>query len=197
MSDHRREIRVDKWLTAREMHEPNAVAFQDVAGELCLDEGSGMPRRHGQSVAGEAAETAARVAGVGNGEVAGSGTTIPNGTLRHFPDRGTLWYSASHSGLRSRRTSRGSDPRPLKSLSSGRDALLEGSILGLPGLIEEKPAEQARSCPGCRTEPRVPADRAKYGAAAGADGRAGQRALLGRGHIGTSSDRQSDGREQQ
>ena len=41
MSDHRREIRVDKRLTAREMHEPDAVAFQDVAGELCLGEGSG------------------------------------------------------------------------------------------------------------------------------------------------------------
>ena len=41
MSDRRREIRVDKRLTAREMHEPDAVAFQDVAGELCLGEGSG------------------------------------------------------------------------------------------------------------------------------------------------------------
>jgi hypothetical protein len=47
MSDHRREIRVDKRLTAGEMHEPNAVAFQVVAGELCLGEGSGMPRRRG------------------------------------------------------------------------------------------------------------------------------------------------------
>jgi hypothetical protein len=95
------------------------------------------------------------------------------------------------------RKSRGSSVRPLTSLSSGRDALLEGSILGLPGLIEEKPAEQARSRPGSRTEPRVSTDRAKYGAAAGADGRAGQRALLGRGHVGTSTNRQSNGREQQ
>jgi hypothetical protein len=95
------------------------------------------------------------------------------------------------------RTSRGSAVRPLLACSAGRDALLEGSILGLPGLIEEKPAEQARSRPGSRTEPSVPTDRAKYGAAAGADGRAAQRALLGRGHVGTSSDRQSDGREQQ
>jgi hypothetical protein len=97
----------------------------------------------------------------------------------------------------SRRKSRGSAARPLKSLSSGGDALLEGSILGLPGLIEEEPAEQARTGPGSRTESRVPADRAKYGAAAGADGRAGQRALLGRGHVGTSTNRQSEGREQQ
>jgi hypothetical protein len=87
--------------------------------------------------------------------------------------------------------------RPLTSLSSGRDALLEGPILGLPGLIEEEPAEQARTGAGSRSEPGIAGDRANYRAAAGADGRAGQRALLGRGHIGTSSDRQSDGREQQ
>ena len=97
----------------------------------------------------------------------------------------------------SRRTTRGSSAGLLTSLSSDRDALLEGSILSLPGLIEEKPAEQACSRTGSRTEPRVPPDRAKYGAAAGADGRAAQRALLGRGHVGTSGDRQSDGRELQ
>ena len=97
----------------------------------------------------------------------------------------------------SRRTSRGSAVRPLTALSSGRDALLEGPILGLLGLIEEKPAEQARSGPGSRSEPGIAADRAKYRAAAGADGRAGQRALLSRGHIGASGDRQSEGREQQ
>jgi hypothetical protein len=59
----------------------------------------------------------------------------------------------------SRCAGRGSAARPLTSLSSGRDALLEGPILGMPGLIEEKPAEQAR-----------------------AGSRSGQRALLGRGH---------------
>jgi hypothetical protein len=85
----------------------------------------------------------------------------------------------------------------LLACSSGRDALLEGSILGLPGLIEEKPAEQARSRPSGGTEPRVPADRAEYRTAAGADGRAGQCTLLGRGHIGASGDRQSDSREHQ
>src|SRR6516165_3005526 len=94
----------------------------------------------------------------------------------------------------SRRTSLGSAMRPLTALSSGRDALLEGPILGLLGLIEEKPAEQARSGPGSRSEPGIAADRAKYRAAAG---RAGQRALLSRGHIGASGDRQSEGREQQ
>jgi hypothetical protein len=83
------------------------------------------------------------------------------------------------------------------SLSSGRDALLEGPILGLPGLIDEKPAEQTRTGADAGAEPGIPGDRANYRAAAGADGRAGQRALLGRGHIGTGSDRQSDGREQQ
>jgi hypothetical protein len=67
----------------------------------------------------------------------------------------------------------------------------------LPGLIEEKPAEQAHTGAGSRSEPGIPADRAKYRAAAGADGRAGQCALLGRGHVGASSDWQGEGREQQ
>ena len=80
----------------------------------------------------------------------------------------------------SRCAGRGSAARPLTSLSSGRDALLEGPILGMPGLIEEKPAEQARAGAGSRSEPGIAADRANYGAAAGADRRAGQRALLGR-----------------
>ena len=79
----------------------------------------------------------------------------------------------------------------------GGKALLESPILGLPGLIEEKPAEQARTGAGSRSEPGIATDRAKYRAAAGADGRAGQRALLGRGHVGTSCDRQNGGREQQ
>jgi hypothetical protein len=95
----------------------------------------------------------------------------------------------------SRCAGRGSAARPLTSLSSGRDALLEGPILGLPGLIEEKPAEQARAGAGSRSEPGIAADRANYGAAAGADRRAGQRALLGRGHVGASSDGQGEGRE--
>src|SRR6202022_3647190 len=46
----------------------------------------------------------------------------------------------------------------------GRIALLEGPVLGLSGAIDEEPADQ----PGARTEPGVPADRAKNGAAAGA-----------------------------
>ena len=61
-------------------------------------------------------------------------------------------------------------------MSSGK-TLLEGPILGLPGLIEEEPAEQARTGAGSRSEPGISADRANYRAAAGADGRAGQRAL--------------------
>ena len=81
-------------------------------------------------------------------------------------------------------------------MSSGK-TLLEGPILGLPGLIEEEPAEQARTGAGSRSEPGIATDRAKYRAAAGADGRAGQCTLLGRGHIGASGDRQSDSREHQ
>src|SRR5262249_54355354 len=86
---------------------------------------------------------------------------------------------------------------PLTSLSSGREARLEGLVLGLPGPIDEQSAEQARSSADAGAEPGIAADRANYRAAPGADGGAGPCALLGRGHIGTSSDRQSDGREQQ
>jgi hypothetical protein len=130
--------------------------------------------------------------------VADSGAGISSGIERHPPNRRTLWDDASGCSFRAPAydppVKRAFLDFPLTSLSSGRDALLEGSILGLPGLIEEKPAEQARSRPGSRAESRVPTDRAKYGAAAGADGRSGQRALLGRGHVGTSTDRESSGR---
>jgi hypothetical protein len=80
---------------------------------------------------------------------------------------------------------------------AGRDALLEGGVLGLSGAINEKSADQPCSRPGDSSEPGIPADGANHRAAASADGRAGQRPLLGRGHIGASSELQSDGREQQ
>jgi hypothetical protein len=47
MSDHRREISVHKRLATGEMQKLNAVALQDVAGELCIGEGNGMPQRPG------------------------------------------------------------------------------------------------------------------------------------------------------
>ena len=85
----------------------------------------------------------------------------------------------------------------LPPLLSGGNTLLEGCILGLPGAIDEKPAEQPRARPGGRSETGVPADRAKNRADAGADGGAGQRPLLGRRHIGAGRKRQNDGRKQQ
>ena len=81
--------------------------------------------------------------------------------------------------------------------SSGRDALLKGSVLGLPGAIDEKPADQACTRSGGRTEPGVPADGAKNGADPGARNGAGQRPLLGRGHICAGSERHSEGCEEQ
>jgi hypothetical protein len=74
---------------------------------------------------------------------------------------------------------------------------LEGPVLGLPGSINEQPADQPGARPGGRTEPGIPADGAKNSAGAGARSSTGQRALLRRGHIGASYKRQSDGREQQ
>jgi hypothetical protein len=79
-------------------------------------------------------------------------------------------------------------------LLPGRETLLEGPVLGLPGLIEEKPADEAGSRPSSRTEPGVPADRAGDGTNAGTRGGACDRALLGWSHIGASGDRQSEGR---
>jgi hypothetical protein len=87
--------------------------------------------------------------------------------------------------------------RPLTPLSPGRDARLEGLVLRLPGPIDEQSPEQARSGADAGAEPGIAANRANYRATPSADGGAGQCALLGRGHIGTSSDGLSDGREQQ
>jgi len=85
----------------------------------------------------------------------------------------------------------------LPALLSGGETLLEGGILSLPGAINEKSADQTRAGSGNGSEPGVPADSAKHRAAACADRRAGQRALLGWCHVGASSGRQCDGREQQ
>jgi hypothetical protein len=101
-----------------------------------------------------------------------------------------LWRSAD--GVRA-----AASRAPLTPLSSGRDARLEGLVLSLPGTIDKQSAEQARTGADAGAEPGIAADRANYRAAAGADGRTGQRALLGRGHICTRSDRQSEDREQQ
>src|SRR6516225_11504115 len=76
--------------TGEKMQKSNAVAIQDVRGELCLIEGHRMPRRRGQLVAGKAAKTAARVAGARNGEMAQTGAAIPDGMQRHLPDRRAL-----------------------------------------------------------------------------------------------------------
>jgi len=82
-------------------------------------------------------------------------------------------------------------------LLPGRETLLEGPLLGLPGLIEEKPAKQAGARPGGGSESGIPANRPRYGPNAGTRRGAGQRALLGWGHVGTGGDRQSDGRDHQ
>jgi hypothetical protein len=94
-----------------------------------------------------------------------------------------------------------SEPRAAASFSpallAGREALLEGTVLGLSRPINEKPAEQAGARSGGRTEPGVPANRASDGPDAGTRSGAGNRALLGWGHIRASNKRHSDGRKQQ
>jgi hypothetical protein len=117
-----------------------------------------------------------------------------------------LVYSQNHSTrgdnvVKERVTSAYSSGSPrarlLPPLSSGCDALLEGSVLGLPGPINEKPADQPCTRPGGRTEPCIPANGSKNSPNAGARSGAGKGALLGRGHIGASSERHSDSGEQQ
>jgi len=73
----------------------------------------------------------------------------------------------------------------------GGISLVECSVLRAPGLVDEKPAEQAGSRPDPGAQSGIAPDRANDRAAAGADGRAGERALLGRGHVGAGDDRQS------
>ena len=64
---------------------------------------------------------------------------------------------------------------PLLSLASGREALLEGLVLGLPGPVNEESAEQARTGADAGAEPGVARHCANYRTAAGADGRAAKR----------------------
>jgi hypothetical protein len=73
-------------------------------------------------------------------------------------------------------------------LSSGGKTLLEGLVLSLPGSIDEKPAKQPSTRPGSRTEAGIAADGAGDGADPGACCGAGQRALLGRRHIGAGGE---------
>src|SRR5208282_4226342 len=76
-----------------------------------------------------------------------------------FQIEGRLGTALAIAASARRPASRSPAVRPLTSLSSGRDALLEGPILGLSGLIEEQPAEQARTGAGSRSEPGIAADR--------------------------------------
>jgi hypothetical protein len=71
-------------------------------------------------------------------------------------------------------------------LLSGREALLKGLILGLPRPINKKPAKQPCARADSGAKPGIARDRTDCRTASGADGRAGQRSLLGWIHIGAS-----------
>jgi hypothetical protein len=68
-------------------------------------------------------------------------------------------------------------------------ALLERRVLSAAGLIDQKAAEQAGSGTDPGAERGIAADRPDDRPATGADGGAGERALLGRGHVGAGDDR--------
>ena len=78
------------------MQKSHAVAFQDVAGRLCLGQRNRMLSLVSQPVAGKAAEPAASIAGAGNGEMADPGAAISQGAQRHFPDGWGLCDAVGH-----------------------------------------------------------------------------------------------------
>ena len=82
-------------------------------------------------------------------------------------------------------------------LLSGCETLLEGLVLSLAGSVNEKPAEQARTGADAGAEPGVARHRANYRTAAGADGRAANRALLRWCHVGAGDHRQCESSEYQ
>ncbi len=73
-----------------------------------------------------------------------------------------------------------------------RVSLLEGSVLRAPGLVDKQAASQAGSRTDSGAEPGVSADGADNRTYSGPGRGAGERALLGRGHVGTGDDRQSE-----
>ena len=82
-------------------------------------------------------------------------------------------------------------------LLSGCETLLEGLVLGLPRPVDEQPAEQARTGADAGAEPGVARHRANYRTAAGADGRAANRALLSWCHVGAGNQWQTESGEYQ
>jgi len=80
---------------------------------------------------------------------------------------------------------------------SGDKTLLKGLVLGLPGPVNEKPSEQARTGADAGAEPGVTGNGANCCATPRAYGGAAQRALLRRRHVSAGGERDGDGREQQ
>jgi hypothetical protein len=78
-----------------------------------------------------------------------------------------------------------------------RVSLLEGSVLRAPGLVDKQTAGQAGSRTDSGAEPGVPADGADNRTNSRASRGTGERALLGRGHVGAGNDRQSESSDYQ
>jgi hypothetical protein len=70
------------------------------------------------------------------------------------------------------------------------ETLLERHVLRPPGLIDEQSAEETGAGADSGTKTGIATNRAKYRAATRADCRAGQRPLLGWGHVGATNERQ-------
>jgi hypothetical protein len=69
--------------------------------------------------------------------------------------------------------------------------------LRAPGLVDKQAAGQAGSRTDSGAQPGVPANGADNRTHSGPSGGAGERALLGRGHVGACDDRQSESSDYQ
>jgi hypothetical protein len=78
-----------------------------------------------------------------------------------------------------------------------RVSLLEGSVLRAPGLVDKEAAGEAGSGTDSGAEPGVPANGADNRTHSGPSRSAGERALLGRSHVGAGDDWQSESSDYQ
>jgi len=112
MSDHRGEIRVDKRLTPREMHEPNAVAFRMSQASFassrvaeCLDDTGSLSRAKLQKP-----QRALQALVMAKWQVPGPPSQTASSAI--FQIEGRFGTALAIGAFAGRRTSRGSTARP-------------------------------------------------------------------------------------
>src|SRR5262249_38313388 len=99
MRDHCREVSVHSRLAAVEVHDSNAVPPQNVQRLFCIGQRHPLSRLGRQPVVGETTKGAARIAGVGDGEVTHSRTSLPQRLPRYLPDRTARRRNLCHGAI--------------------------------------------------------------------------------------------------